>query len=105
MPAITDPSLPSGPLDGIRVVEVGSFIAGPFAGLGGCPFSPGATGNVPTEDVVHLLHLMGHDTGVDLDALLDVGRALEAVVGRRLPGQLLRAGPRTRLTEPSGAPS
>jgi hydroxymethylglutaryl-CoA lyase len=74
-------------------------------GIGGCPFSPGATGNVPTEDVVHLLGLMGHETGIDLDALIGVGLALEAAIGRPLPGQVLRAGPRTRLTEPSGGPS
>jgi len=67
-------------------------------GLGGCPFAPGATGNVPTEDVVHLLHALGMDTGIDLDALIGVALELEGVLGRPLPGQVMRAGPATRLS-------
>ena len=67
-------------------------------GLGGCPFSPGATGNVCTEDLVHLLHALGWRTGIDLDALIavaaDVDRALEA----RLPSRMLAAGPRFATT-------
>ncbi len=66
-------------------------------GLGGCPFAPGATGNVPTEDVVHLLDALGASTGVDLDALIAVALHLETVIGRRLPGQVMRAGPWDRL--------
>jgi hydroxymethylglutaryl-CoA lyase len=66
-------------------------------GLGGCPFAPGATGNVPTEDVVHLLDALGASTGVDLDALIRVALDLEAVIGRQLPGQVMRAGPWYRL--------
>ena len=65
-------------------------------GLGGCPFSPGATGNICTEDLVHLLEAMGFDTGVDLDALLAVSAAWEADLGVTLPSHLLRAGPRFR---------
>ncbi|HEY8474749.1 MAG TPA: hydroxymethylglutaryl-CoA lyase [Natronosporangium sp.] len=68
-------------------------------GLGGCPYAgPGATGNVATEEVVHMLHDMGIDTGIDLDALIGVAELAEQLVGRRLPSGVLRAGPRTRLT-------
>ena len=67
-------------------------------GLGGCPYAPGATGNVASEELVHMVEDMGVDTGVDLDALLDAAREAERLVGRTLPSQVLRAGPRTRLT-------
>jgi hydroxymethylglutaryl-CoA lyase len=66
-------------------------------GLGGCPYAPGASGNVATEEVVHMLHDMGVDTGIDLDALLESAALAERVVGRPLPSGVLRAGPRTRL--------
>lgn len=64
-------------------------------GLGGCPYAPGASGNVATEEVVHLLEDMGIDTGVDLGALLEVAAAAERLVGHELPSQVLRAGPRS----------
>jgi len=67
-----------------------------IGGLGGCPFAPGASGNVCTEDLVHCLHAMGVETGVDLDRLLGVARRVEEVVGRTLPGQVMKAGPWTR---------
>jgi len=67
-----------------------------IAGLGGCPYSPGATGNVATEDVVHMLEDLGYDTGVDLESLMSAGRLAEELVGRQLPSAVLRAGPRTR---------
>jgi hydroxymethylglutaryl-CoA lyase len=67
-------------------------------GLGGCPYAPGATGNVCTEDLVHMVEDMGVDTGIDLDAMLEAAREAERLVGRTLPSQVLRAGPRTRLT-------
>jgi hydroxymethylglutaryl-CoA lyase len=63
-------------------------------GLGGCPYAPGASGNVATEEVVHMLHDMGVDTGVDLSALIEVAREAERMVGRELPSGVLRAGPR-----------
>lgn len=69
-----------------------------IAGLGGCPFAPGATGNVCTEDLVYLLHECGYSTGIDLDALAEVARQVQTVIGRDLPGQFMRAGPRLRLT-------
>jgi hydroxymethylglutaryl-CoA lyase/(R)-citramalyl-CoA lyase len=61
-------------------------------GLGGCPFSPRATGNVATEDLVYLLEEEGVETGVDLDALVGVSRWLEEVLGRTLEGYVHRAG-------------
>jgi len=61
-------------------------------GLGGCPFAPRATGNIATEDLVYLLHGEGVETGIDLNALLTVSEWLESVLGRRLEGQLYRAG-------------
>ncbi|WP_176738737.1 hydroxymethylglutaryl-CoA lyase [Micromonospora pallida] len=67
-------------------------------GLGGCPYAPGASGNLATEEAVHMLHDMGIDTGIDLDALLEVAELAERLVGRQLPSGVLRAGPRTRLT-------
>ena len=66
-------------------------------GLGGCPYAPGASGNVATEEVVHMLHDMGVDTGIDLDALIEAAALAEELVGRQLPSGVLRAGPRSRL--------
>ena len=65
-------------------------------GLGGCPYAPGATGNIATEELVHMVEDMGVATGVDLAAMIDVAAQAERLVGRRLPSQVLRAGPRTR---------
>ena len=67
-----------------------------LGGLGGCPFAPGATGNICTEDLVYLLEESGYDTGIDLDALIGVAREVEALIGRPLPGQVMKAGPRLR---------
>jgi hydroxymethylglutaryl-CoA lyase len=66
-------------------------------GIGGCPYAPGASGNVATEEVVHMLHDMGLDTGIDLDQLIEVAEMAEKLLGRTLPSGVLRAGPRTRL--------
>jgi hydroxymethylglutaryl-CoA lyase len=65
-------------------------------GLGGCPFAPGASGNVCTEDLVHCLAAMGVETGIDLDRLIAVARRVEAAVGHTLPGQIVKAGPASR---------
>jgi hydroxymethylglutaryl-CoA lyase len=62
-------------------------------GLGGCPYAPGAAGNMATEDLVFALEGMGMKTGVDLDRLIEAGNVAEAVVGRPLPGKVHRAGP------------
>ena len=67
-----------------------------IGGLGGCPFAPGASGNVCTEDLVHCLHAMGVATGIDLDRLVAVSRRVEQIIGRSLPGQIIKAGPSTR---------
>jgi hydroxymethylglutaryl-CoA lyase len=64
-----------------------------FGELGGCPVPKGATGNIATEDLVSMLHEMGYETGVDLDALLAAAREAQAVLGRPLTGHLLTAGP------------
>ncbi|PSL12171.1 hydroxymethylglutaryl-CoA lyase [Marinobacterium halophilum] len=66
-----------------------------LGGLGGCPFAPGATGNICTEDLVHMLAEMQLDCGVDLAGLLTQSRQLEAIVGHPLPGQINKAGLRT----------
>jgi hydroxymethylglutaryl-CoA lyase len=63
-----------------------------LGGVGGCPFAPGATGNVATEDVVYLLHRTGHDTGLDLDQLVDAVHFVEGLVGHGASGALARAG-------------
>jgi hydroxymethylglutaryl-CoA lyase len=63
-----------------------------IAGLGGCPFAPGATGNICTEDLVNMLNDMGLHTGVNLDALLNVAVKIPAVVGHDVAGQVLKAG-------------
>lgn len=68
-----------------------------LGGLGGCPFAPGATGNICTEDLVHMLECMGYTTGVNLDKLLAVSRRLGAIVSHDLPGQVVKAGKATEL--------
>jgi hydroxymethylglutaryl-CoA lyase len=64
-----------------------------FGELGGSPLTPGATGNISTEDLVSMLHEMGVETGVDLERLLDASRAAEELLGRPLGAHVLRAGP------------
>ena len=61
-------------------------------GIGGCPFAPAATGNIPTEDLIYMLHRMGFDTGVDLPALLDTSRWLQQTLDHAVPGMLVKAG-------------
>ncbi|MCB1743782.1 MAG: hydroxymethylglutaryl-CoA lyase [Gammaproteobacteria bacterium] len=68
-----------------------------FAGIGGCPFAPKATGNICTEDLVYLLHETGIDTGIDLDALVGLACDVQSLVGRELPGQIMKAGQRLEL--------
>ncbi len=62
-----------------------------IGGLGGCPYAPGASGNLATEDLVYMLHGMGFETGVDLGRLVDAGALAQELVGRRLPGKTLQA--------------
>ncbi|HJU37561.1 MAG TPA: hydroxymethylglutaryl-CoA lyase [Gaiellaceae bacterium] len=77
----------------LAALEAGARVLDASAGgLGGCPFSPRATGNVATEDLVYLLEGEGIETGVDLDALVGVSQWLETVLGRTLEGYVYRAG-------------
>jgi hydroxymethylglutaryl-CoA lyase len=74
-------------------VEAGvTVLDSSLAGIGGCPFAPNATGNIPTEDVVYLLDRMGYDTGVDLDALIGIVPWVEEVLEHSTPGLLAKAG-------------
>lgn len=66
-------------------------------GIGGCPFAPGATGNVCTEDVVHMFEQMGIETGIDLNQLINISKGLESLLGYTLPGQVMKAGKTTDL--------
>lgn len=68
-----------------------------IGGLGGCPFAPGATGNICTEDLVYLLQESGWESGVDLEQSIRVAHMMEQAVGHRLVGQVMRAGPRLKL--------
>lgn len=65
-----------------------------IGGLGGCPFVPRATGNVATEDLVYMFHESGVGTGTDLDLLAEAAQLAEGIIGRELPGQIMKAGPR-----------
>jgi hydroxymethylglutaryl-CoA lyase len=67
-------------------------------GMGGCPYAPGAAGNVATEDLVYMLHGMGVKTGVDLDRIVEAGKVAESIVGRALPGKVHQAGVRSMRT-------
>ena len=81
----------TGLAEGIDIFEAS------FAGLGGCPFAAGATGNICTEDLVYMLHELGIETGIDLERLCAAARHMEDVIGRPLPGQVMKAGPRLQL--------
>ncbi|HLJ98686.1 MAG TPA: hydroxymethylglutaryl-CoA lyase [Streptosporangiaceae bacterium] len=65
-------------------------------GLGGCPYAPGATGNIATEELVAMLEDMGVRTGIDIDRMIEAAGEAERIVNRTLPSQVLRAGPRSR---------
>lgn len=75
---------------------------GSLGGLGGCPYAPGATGNICSEDAVHMLQAMGHETGIDLARLLSAARLLPDIVAHDVPGQVAKAG---RITDLHPAPS
>jgi hydroxymethylglutaryl-CoA lyase len=81
----------------LAAIEMGvSNFDASIGGLGGCPFAPGASGNVCTEDLVHCLEAMGVETGIDLDALIETSKRVQDIVGRTLPGQIVKAGKWTR---------
>jgi hydroxymethylglutaryl-CoA lyase len=71
--------------EGVRVLD------GSLAGIGGCPFAPGAAGNVPTEDLLYMFARMGFDTGVDLDRAVDAAKFIGGVLGRQTLGMVSRA--------------
>ena len=84
-------------------VQVGmTRFDGSLGGLGGCPYAPGASGNMCSEDAIHMLDAMGYDTGINLDQLLQLARQLPQVVGHEVPGQVAKAG---RITDLHSAPS
>ncbi len=68
-----------------------------FGGIGGCPYAPGASGNVCTEEIAHALALMGYDTGIDLPRLLAAAARLPALIGHDIPSQIVKAGQRLDL--------
>src|SRR4051812_43162409 len=77
----------------VAAVDAGcTVLDASVGGTGGCPFAPRATGNIATEDLVYLLHGMGHKTGIDLDALIEHAAWLSEQLGKELPGQLHKAG-------------
>lgn len=65
---------------------------GSLGGLGGCPYAPGASGNISSEDAIHMLDAMGYNTGMDLSRLLAIARELPMIVGHAVPGQVAKAG-------------
>ncbi|HSV77840.1 MAG TPA: hydroxymethylglutaryl-CoA lyase [Ramlibacter sp.] len=75
---------------------------GSLGGLGGCPYAPGASGNISSEDAIHMLQAMGYDTGIDIGRLLAAARRLPAIVGHDVPGQVAKAG---RITDLHPAPA
>jgi len=77
----------------IAALEAGATVFdASVGGIGGCPFAPRATGNIATEDLVYLFHGEGVETGIDLEALIDVATWLESTLGRELEGQVYKAG-------------
>ena len=71
-----------------------------LGGIGGCPYAPGASGNVATEDVVHMLQCMGYETGMNLEGLIAAAGQLETLIEHPLPSQISRAGPRLTRHDP-----
>jgi hydroxymethylglutaryl-CoA lyase len=65
---------------------------GSLGGLGGCPYAPGASGNVSSEDAIHMLDAMGYDTGINIPKLLELAKRLPVIVGHEVPGQVAKAG-------------
>ena len=75
---------------------------GSLGGLGGCPYAPGASGNISSEDAIHMLDAMGYDTGIDLPKLIAVARQMPQIVGHEVPGQVAKAG---RISDLHPAPA
>ena len=84
----------TGLANAVAAIDAGvSALDASVGGLGGCPFAPGAAGNIATEDLVYMLRAMGVETGVDLDQLLVAASLAQRQVGHDVPGMLLKAGP------------
>lgn len=87
----------------LAAVQTGIYrFDGSLGGLGGCPYAPGASGNICSEDAIHMLAAMGYDTGIDLERLLPIARHLPNVVGHTVPGQVAKSG---RITDLHPAPA
>ena len=83
----------TGIANAVAAIESGATVLdASVGGTGGCPFAPRATGNISTEDLVYTLHGMGHDTGIDLDKLIEVAAWLSEQLAKELPGQVYKAG-------------
>ena len=83
----------TGMANAVAAVEAGATVLdASVGGTGGCPFAPKATGNIATEDLVYLLHGMGHETGINLDAMIEAAGWLSERLGKELPGQVHKAG-------------
>ena len=80
---------------GVRILDASC------GGIGGCPFAPAATGNIPTEDLIYMLHRMGFDTGVNLPALIETSGWLQTTLDHAVPGMVLKAGlfPANKIVE------
>ena len=70
---------------------------GSLGGLGGCPYAPGASGNISSEDAIHMLDAMGYDTGMNIPKLIQLARELQKIVGHEVPGQVAKAGTTSAL--------
>jgi hydroxymethylglutaryl-CoA lyase/(R)-citramalyl-CoA lyase len=83
----------TGMANAVAAIESGATVLdASVGGTGGCPFAPRATGNIATEDLVYLLHGMGCETGIDLEALIEVAEWMARQLGKELPGQVYKAG-------------
>jgi len=83
----------TGMANAVAAVESGATVLdASVGGTGGCPFAPQATGNIATEDLVYLLHGMGYETGIDLEAMIGVASWMAEQLGKELPGQVYKAG-------------
>jgi (R)-citramalyl-CoA lyase len=83
----------TGIANSVKAIESGAGVLdASVGGTGGCPFAPRATGNIATEDLVYLLHGMGYETGIDLEALIGCAASLAQRLGKELPGQVYKAG-------------
>ena len=89
----------TGMANAVAAVEGGATVLdASVGGTGGCPVAPQATGNIATEDLVYLLHGMGYETGIDLEAMIETAEWMAEKLGKELPGQVYKAGPFTLRT-------